>query len=165
MAPLTSLDVSKVLTGADGELWAAVAGQPLAALAHVDEFTFTSGFQNADLHPVGQYTVFGVPVSVTWRLSLSEPQILEVPGASTLITAMGDALTAGCPVVFSFAGYQMEPCAAGDEKRAVGHVYFDSCVPDGDVDLFSIRPGEIQRRRWNFRCNSRPRFSGRSALT
>lgn len=160
--PITQIDPSKVLTGADGILFVSEPGNPGVELAHVDEFTLSGSFQNADLHPVGQQITFAIPVSQMYRLTLSEPVLLPQDGAPNvdfLTTLLHQGIGGSCPIVFSFAGYLMEPCAVGSAAKAAKHaVYFSYCVPDGDVDFMGIRPGEIVRRRWNFRVNSRPTF-------
>lgn len=39
---------------------------------------------------------------------------------------------------------------------ADGRYIFRYCVPDGDITLANVRPGEIIRREWTFRCNEFP---------
>ena len=38
------------------------------------------------------------------------------------------------------------------------HQVFRECIPDGSVDLMSLKPGEIIKRQWSFRVNSTPQL-------
>lgn len=39
---------------------------------------------------------------------------------------------------------------------ADGRYIFRGCVPDGDIDIANVSPGEIIQREWTFRCNEAP---------
>lgn len=160
--PITQVDPTKVLTGADGVLFAGAPGSPTVELAHVDEFEMAGSFQNADLHPVGQRITFAIPVSQMYRVTLSEPIMLPMDGAVNvdfLTNLLHQGIGSGCPIMFSFAGYVLEPCAVGGAAKQAKHaVYLKYCVPDGEISFMGIRPGEIIRRRWSFRVNSVPTF-------
>lgn len=37
-----------------------------------------------------------------------------------------------------------------------GRYIFRNCVPDGDIDIVNVQPGEIISREWNWRVNMPP---------
>lgn len=39
---------------------------------------------------------------------------------------------------------------------ADGRYIFRNCVPDGDIDIINVEPGEIIQREWSFRVNMPP---------
>jgi hypothetical protein len=159
---LQTLDPSKVLTGADGELhFGTVSGTTVGAkvpLAHVNEFTVSGNFQNTDYHPIGQYEVFAIPTAITYSLTITEAVILDLPGSNALIDRLQELIEQGCPLGFQFTGHIYQPCAQGAARISRSSIHFAHCIPDGNIDLLQIRPGDIVTRRWSFRANSKPTF-------
>jgi hypothetical protein len=41
---------------------------------------------------------------------------------------------------------------------ADGRYVFRDCVPDGDIDIANVTPGEVLTRAWSFRANADPDF-------
>lgn len=39
---------------------------------------------------------------------------------------------------------------------ADGRYVFRNCVPDGDIDIANVSPGDLIQRSWSFRCNMPP---------
>lgn len=42
-----------------------------------------------------------------------------------------------------------------------GRYIFRNCIPDGDIDIINVEPGEIVNREWSFRVNMPPEIQER----
>lgn len=151
-------NVRRVLTGAEGRLYATINNASVF-LAHINEFTLTANFGNADYHPVGGRMVYSVPVTEMYTITVSETVVAGVNG--DLLKPWADRQLSYRPMYLDFTGvvYDPEPGISGtigsDPKPLFGFS-FTNCIPDGSVDLMAIRPGTIITRPWTFRCNSKP---------
>lgn len=143
-----TLDVRRLMTGRDGQLYVTGANRRQIFLAEVDSFQAQISFSNADFQPVGSYLGYAVPVSYTVTLTFSEAVIRD----DVVLKPIYDALSSGIAPTFEFCGRFKN--ADGQYNRQV----FRDCVPDGSVDLMNLAPGEIVKRQWSFRVNSAPQL-------
>ena len=117
-------------------------------LAEVDQFEARINFSNADYQPISSYLSISVPTSYTVTLTFSEAVIRD----DVVLKPIYDALASGASPVFEFCGRFRT--SSGRYNRQV----FRECIPDGSVDLMSLKPGEIIKRQWSFRVNSTPQL-------
>jgi hypothetical protein len=143
------LDPRKVITGKDGLLLVGVGDNAPIPLANCDTFKLTPSFNNTDLQPVGSILSYGIPTGVSMALSMTEIIIRD----DLMIGPLLDALKAGKIPWYDFQGKYSRPYD-GQEERIITNF----CIPDGDLDLMSLSPGEIVKREWKFRCNSLPTY-------
>lgn len=142
----STLDVGKLMTGKDGQLFVTGADSSPIFLAEVDEFQAQINYSNVDFQPVGSYLGYAVPVSYTVTLTFSEAVIRD----DVMLKPMYDALMRGYAPTFEFCGRFLSP--DGSYNRQV----FRDCIPSGQIDLMGLKPGEIVKRAWSFRVNSAP---------
>ena len=45
----------------------------------------------------------------------------------------------------------------GEEERVV----YRNCVPNGDIDIQNVTPGELVKRSWTFQCNAMPEMQSK----
>lgn len=143
-----NLDISRLMTGKDGQLFITGANRRQIFLAEVDQFEAQLSFSNADFQPLGSMLKYAVPTSLSVNLTFSEAVIRD----DAILKPIYDALAAGTVPTFEFCGRLRT--ASGHYSRQV----FRECIPDGSVDLMSIKPGEIIKRQWSFRVNSMPQL-------
>jgi len=141
------LDPRHVMTGKDGQVFITLSDGTQLFLAEVDTFEAQLNIQNTDLQPVGSMQVFAVPQSFTVSLSMSEVVVRE----DVILKPLYDALRNGYVPYFEICGKLKRP-ADGKYDRQV----FRNCLPDGQINLMSIQPGEIVKRPWQFRVNAMP---------
>ncbi|MEA4922152.1 MAG: hypothetical protein VB031_02155 [Eubacteriaceae bacterium] len=142
----SQLDVNKILTGKDGQLIITLSDNTELFLAEVDTAQAQLNMNNTDYQPVGSALVFAVPTGHSITLTMSEVVIRD----DVLLTKLYDDLKSGHMPVWDFQ------C----KLRRRGEVYqrqvFRNCLPDGNLDLFNLNPGEIIKRAWSFRVNANP---------
>lgn len=143
------LDPRKVITGKDGLLLVGVGDNAPIPLANCDTFKLTSSFNNTDLQPVGSILSYGIPTGITVSLSMTEIIIRD----DLMLGPLLDAIAAGQIPWYDFQG-KYNRRYDNQEERLVSNY----CIPDGDIDLMSLSPGEIVKREWKFRCNSIPSY-------
>lgn len=143
-----TLDIRKLMTGKDGQLFITGSDRSQIFLAEVDQFEARINFSNADYQPISSYLSISVPTSYTVTLTFSEAVIRD----DVVLKPIYDALASGVSPVFEFCGRFRT--SSGRYNRQV----FRECIPDGSVDLISLKPGEIIKRQWSFRVNSTPQL-------
>lgn len=146
----TSPDVRQVLTGADGKLYLTTSG--VVFLAHINQFTYSSHFTNAPYHPVGQRLELAVPTAWAHSVTVTETVVADFDHA--LLGPLVDAMRAKKPLFMNLTGTLYRP-DTGDAIESIGMV---DCVPDGTIDWFAVRPGELITRAWTLRANRDPQF-------
>lgn len=141
----SQIDVRKVLTGKDGQLYVTINGVQYF-LSESNEFSSQLSVNNTDYQPTGSALVYAVNTGYTITLTLTETVIRD----DTMLLALMEGMKNGRLPWFDFQtklrGYD------GTYQRLV----FANCTPDGTVDLVNIKPGEIISRPWSFRCNATP---------
>jgi hypothetical protein len=143
------LDPRKVITGKDGLLLVGVGDNAPIPLANCDTFKITSSFNNTDLQPVGNILSYGIPTGITVSLSMTEIIIRD----DLMLGPLLDAIAAGQIPWYDFQGKYNRRYDVQEER-----VIANYCIPDGDIDIMSLSPGEIVKREWKFRCNSIPSY-------
>ncbi|MCL2215394.1 MAG: hypothetical protein FWB91_00105 [Defluviitaleaceae bacterium] len=140
------LDVRKVISGKDGQLFVTTRRGVNIFLAEVDTFRAQLSPANQDLQPVGSSLIFSVNTGYTVTLTLTEVVIRD----DVMMTELFNDLQQGF-----FPGYDFQ----GKLRRRDGfaqRVVYNNCVPDGTIDLQNLTPGEIVKRDWSFRVNATP---------
>lgn len=139
-------DTRKLMTGKDGKLYITVGGIT-RWYACVEEFEINANFTNTDFQPAGDYQQYAVPTSVKYTLSFTEAVIRD----DLLLIPLLNAAKEGKAPSFDFKADATEPFAGGKEDFTL-----NECVPDGDCNLLSVKPGEIIKRQNSFVINSVP---------
>jgi hypothetical protein len=140
------LDVRKLITGKDGQLFVTSRRGVNIFLAEVDTFQAQLSPNNTDFQPVGSALVYAVNTGYTVSLTLTEAVVRDDIMLEELISDIQNGW---------FPGFDFQGKLRRRDGRAQRIVY-RWCVPDGTVDLQSLTPGEIVKRDWSFRCNAPP---------
>ena len=140
------LDVRKLITGKDGQLFVTTRAGANIFLAEVDAFTAQLSPNNTDYQPVGSPLVFAVNTGYSITLTLTEAVVRD----DIMLQELINDIQAGWFPGFDFQGKMRR--RDGQAQRIV----YRWCVPDGTVDLQNLTPGEIIKRDWSFRCNATP---------
>lgn len=144
-----ALDAPNVRTGKDGALFMNTAdGQVL--LSEVNEFRITVSFQNADWQPVSSSLIYGVPTGHTISITITETVIRDDVLGAPIWENFEESGPRADSRTFDFM--TLLEGRNGKNQRIV----IKGCIPDGDVDLLNIVPGEIVQHAWTFRCNANP---------
>lgn len=140
------LDVDKLITGKDGQLFVTLNNGEQLFLAEVDEFTAQMNVTNVDYQPVGSSLVHAVSSGYSVTLTLTEAVVRD----DTMLEILFDDIQHGYFPKFDFQGKLRR--RDGQASRQV----FRNCISDGTVDLMKLTPGEIIKRSWSFRVNTIP---------
>ncbi len=142
----STLDVRKLITGKDGQLFIKDKDGMDIFLAEVDTFTAKVNVTNVDYQPIGSSLVYAVNTGYNMVLTLTEAVVRDEVMISNVIEDMKH----GYLPSFDFAGKLRR--RDGQTERIV----FRNCVPESSIDLMTINPGEIVKRAWSFRVNFTP---------
>ncbi|WOC33481.1 MULTISPECIES: hypothetical protein [Caproicibacterium] len=146
---LVVLDTRKIATGKDGRLFCGVGQDTPQFLAECGEWSAKLNVKNTDFQPVGSGLVVAVPTGFSVTLTMTETVVRDDVMLEPLITALQKGIipwyTMNCGITR----------AIDDQEE---RMTFNQCVPDGDIDLASLKPGEIIQRSWSFRVNMLPQF-------
>ncbi len=140
------LDVRKLITGKDGQLFVSTKAGNNVFLAEVDSFQAQLSPSNTDYQPVGSALVYAINTGYTVTLTLTEAVVRD----DVMLTELIDDLRNGYFPSFDFQGKMRR--RDGQAERIV----YRNCIPDGTVDLQNLTPGEIIKRSWSFRVNASP---------
>ena len=139
-------DTRKLMTGKDGRLYISVNGEDIW-YASVEEFEINMNFTNTDYQPAGSIQQFAVPTSVKFTLTFTEALVRD----DLVLVPVLEKIKNGKPPVFDFSGGVVDPVTGKEQK-----IVCKQCVPDGDNNLLSVKPGEIVKRQNSFVINSVP---------
>lgn len=140
------LDVRKLITGKDGQLFVTTSDGNQIFLAEVDTFQAQLSINNTDYQPVGSSLSFAVNTGYTVTLTLTEAVVRD----DVMLKTLFDDISEGYMPAFDFQGKMRR--RDGGASRQV----YRNCVPDGSIDLMNLTPGEVIKRAWSFRVNSTP---------
>ena len=140
------LDVRKLITGKDGQLYVTTRAGTNIFLAEVDDFQAQLSPDNTDYQPVGSALKYSVNTGYSITLTLTEAVVRDDIMLAELIRDIQDGYFPG----FDFQGKMRR--RDGQAERIV----YRWCVPDGSIDLQKLTPGEIVKRAWSFRVNASP---------
>ena len=80
-----TLDIRKLMTGKDGQLFITGSDRSQIFLAEVDQFEARINFSNADYQPISSYLSISVPTSYTVTLTFSEAVIRDDVASFTFV--------------------------------------------------------------------------------
>lgn len=140
------LDVRKLITGKDGQLFVTTKAGTNLFLAEVDTFQAQISPANTDYQPVGSALVFAVNTGYSVTLTLTEAVVRDDVMLEELISDLQEGY---------FPSFDFQGKLRRRDGRAERIVY-RNCVPDGSIDLQNLTPGEIIKRSWSFRVNASP---------
>lgn len=138
------LDVRKLISGKDGQLFVTTKAGTNLFLAEVDTFTTQISPANTDYQPVGSALVYAVNTGYSITLTLTEAVVRDDVMLDELIRDLQN----GYFPSFDFQGKMRR--RDGQAERVV----YRNCVPDGTIDIQNLTPGEIIKRNWSFRVNA-----------
>lgn len=144
--PQAILDTRQLMTGKDGQLFVTTSEGTQIFLAEVDTFQAQMNFTNQDVQPVGSAQRFAVPTGYSVTLSFTEMVVRD----DVLLKPLFDDLKKGLFPIFNFQGKMRRRDDV--EERQI----FRDCVPDGNLDLMNLNPGDVIKRQWSFRVNGAP---------
>lgn len=150
------LDVRKALTGKDGKVFVTINGESYF-LAEAESFSATLNLTNTDIQPMGSILTYGVPVSVSVAITLSEIVIRD----DVMIEPLVQAISEGYIPSFDLQAVLDRNIFDGQESRQT----FRNCIPTDSIQLMNITPGEVIKREWNFRGNALPELVKALATT
>lgn len=140
------LDVRKLISGKDGQLFVTTKAGNNIFLAEVDTFQTQISPANTDYQPVGSALVYAVNTGYSVTLTLTEAVVRD----DVMLEELIRDLQKGYFPSFDFQGKMRR--RDGQAERVV----YRNCVPDGTIDLQNLSPGEIIKRSWSFRVNASP---------
>lgn len=140
------LDVRKLISGKDGRLFVSTKRGTNIFLAEVDTFQTQLNPANSDYQPVGSALIYAVNTGYSVTLTLTEAVVRDDVMLDELISDLQN----GYFPSFDFQGKMRR--RDGQAERIV----YRNCVPDSNVDLQNLTPGEIIKRAWSFRVNATP---------
>ena len=142
------LDINKVITGKDGQLFLTLSDKTNMFLGEVDTFQAQLSVTNTDYQPVGSTLSYAVTTGYSVTLTMTEVVIRD----DVMMKKLFDEISNGNLPQFDLVGKLSR--SDGSESRQV----FRNCIPDGSIDLMNLTPGEIIKRTWSFRVNSIPKM-------
>lgn len=140
------LDVRKLISGKDGQLFVTTAAGENIFLAEVDEFKATISPTNQDYQPVGSALQYSVNTGYSMTISFTEAVVRD----DIMLTELISDIQQGYFPTWDFQGKMRR--RDGQAERVV----YRNCVPDGSIDLQALSPGAIVKRAWSFRVNHSP---------
>ena len=139
-------DVRNVMTGKDGQVFIYKKDGSQVFLAECEEFTATISVTNQSYQPVGSAQEYSTMSGFNVKITLSEIVIRD----DAMLNDLLEDLQEGWAPMWDFQGKARQ--RSGKEERMV----FRDCVPDGDIDLIYLQPGETMKRSWTLNVNSIP---------
>ena len=140
------LDVRKIISGKDGQLFVTSKKGVNIFLAEVDAFQTQISPVNTDYQPIGSALIPAINTGYSVTLTLTEAVVRDDVMLSELISD----LQSGFFPSFDFTGKMRR--RDGQAERIV----YRNCIPDGTIELQNLTPGEIVKRSWSFRVNATP---------
>lgn len=140
------LDVRKLISGKDGQLFVTTKAGTNIFLAEVDTFQVQMSPANVDYQPVGSALVYAVNTGYSLTLTLTEAVVRD----NVMLDEIIRDLQKGYFSSFDFQGKLRR------RDGQIERVVYRNCVPDGNIDLQNLAPGDIIKRSWSFRVNSSP---------
>ena len=136
---MPQIDPRLVLTGSDGEMYAPEGDY----LGDVTECTVTESVTNISHRPMGSKRELRIMDMTGITITFTRTRLTDA-----LLRRWVEARNAGRTLEIDFVCKLTRP-SDGATHRSVFH----QCVPDGDINLFSYRPGEIISDPWTFYVN------------
>lgn len=140
------LDVRKLISGKDGQLFVTTNAGENIFLAEVDDFKANISPANQDYQPVGSALQYSVNTGYSMSLTFTEAVVRD----DVMLTELIEDIRNGYFPTWDFVGKMRR--RDGQTERIV----YRNCVPDGSIDLQALSPGAIVKRAWSFRVNCSP---------
>lgn len=140
------LDVRKLITGKDGQLFVTTKKGTNIFLAEVDQFQSQLAPTNTDYQPVGSSLIYAVNTGYSVTVTMTEAVIRD----DVMLDELLEDLKKGYLPTFDFQGKLRR--RDGQAERIV----YRNCVAGDTIDLQNLTPGEIIKRAWSFRVNATP---------
>jgi len=140
------LDVRQIISGKDGQLFVSTRNAVNVFVAECDTFQSQLAPSNQDYQPVGSALIFSVNTGYSITLTMSELVIRD----DLLMGDLIEDIRRGYFPGYNFVGQLRR--RDGQRQRIV----YNWCVPDGNIDLQNLTPGELIKRDWSFRVNASP---------
>lgn len=137
-----ALDPRKIIRGFDGRLYDSDG----TFLSNVNTWHLQINATNSNYQPAGSSLQVAILQSATVTLTFTETIITD-----KLINELVTSLKQDIQPVFGFQGKLKRP-----SDGSVGRYVFRQCVPDSNIDLANVQPGNELNRSWSFRCNEYP---------
>lgn len=135
------LDPTKIIPGKNGKLYD-LAGN---FLSQINTWAAQLSFTNTAYQPAGEGQEVDVMQSYKVSLTFTETLITD-----DLLSALLTAVQNGQQPTFNFQGEITRP------DGSVGRYVFRFCVPQGNIDIAKVQPGQILDRAWSFTVNDAP---------
>jgi len=136
------IDPRKILRGFDGEFYDGDGN----FLAEVNTWQAQVNVTNSDYQPAGSAQTVKVLQSYSVTITLTETIISD----ARLLKKVIDALKNQEQAQLNFQG------VLRGHDGSTGRYIFRSCVPDGNIDIANVAPGEVLNRAWSFAVNEPP---------
>lgn len=136
-------DARYARTGRDGVLY----NKDGILMATVDTFSAKANVSTQQYRPIGTLHDQNIPVTVGTTLTFSQYVVED----DTLIKEFLEFMKTGRLPEWNFSGV-----IAGDDEGNEERIVYRNCVPNGDIDLQNVTPGELIKRSWTFQCNDTP---------
>lgn len=140
-------DARHAMTGRDGALY----NRDGVLMATVDTFSAKANVSTQQYRPIGTLQDQNIPVTVGVTLTFSQYVVED----DTLIQEFLGFLQTGILPEWNFSGVLKR--SESEEERVV----YRNCVPNGDIDIQNVTPGELVKRSWTFQCNAMPEMQSR----
>jgi hypothetical protein len=137
-----TLDPRQIIPGYNGRLYSDSG----LFLAQIPTFKCSITFTAESVNIAGSAQTVDVMQSFKVGLTFTEIHVVD-----DMIGTVMSALQAGTMPSFGFQGILTRPA---DGKQGI--YVLRSCVPSGDVDLFSVQPGQHSDRQWTMTVNDFP---------
>ncbi len=149
-----TFDWREVRTGKDGTLYLKTdAGE--FPIVECDTFRMWMSYTNVDFQPVGSYVNYAIPTGHTVHVSMTETVVRD----DLMLDEIKDTLSKGTPEFVFVGNLKKSENISGSSQQKPSRVECTGCIPDGEIDLFNITPGETIKRAWTFRSNANPEIS------
>ena len=138
-----TVDVRKVMSGKDGALF----DEDGNMLVEVESFQSQVAITNTTYQPLGSAQERSAMTS--YRVTLTFTEVI-VEDNEFFILIMEGLKNHRMPVL-NFRGMMRSPYDGQEEQ-----IVYRDCVPDGNIDIQNMQPGELAKRTWNWICNQPP---------
>lgn len=136
-------DVRKVMSGKDGALY----DENGKLLVAVESFQAQANINNTTFQPLGNAQERASMTSYRVTLTFTEVIVED----NEFFVLIMDGLKNHRMPVLNFRGMMRSPYDGQEEQ-----VVYRDCVPDGNIDIQNMQPGELAKRTWNWICNQPP---------
>lgn len=142
-----TLNTLELMTGTDGCLFVEVDGVNVPML-ELENYSIGANVAGVDRQFVGDPTIKFIQTGYAYTLTVTESVVRD----DLIVEPLLKAAKAGKFLHFNFQGMVSKP--DGQEQR----LSLNDVVPNGNIGLQNVTPGEIVSREMNFSINNPPEF-------